>query len=79
MLAAVHKLADCGYTIKGGNFDTLDDFVRYYECHGRAAARFIFDDLEALFGIVVPASSHTEAPDADDPREVAAYLDSLTA
>lgn len=69
MQEAARMLADSGYIIKGGNFDTLDDFISYYEIHGGGTgARFLVDDIEALFGIELA-----------DPREVAATLDALTA
>lgn len=52
MQEAARMLADNGYTIQGGNFDTLDDFISYYESHARGAgSRFLVEDLEALFGV----------------------------
>lgn len=52
MQEAARILARNGYAIKGGNFDTLDDFISYYERHTRGAgSRFLVEDLEALFSV----------------------------
>lgn len=71
---AVELLEGYGYTITGGHFDTLADFISYHirhsapELRAGIVPRFLADDLGALIGV-----------ELDDPREVAAYLDSLTA
>lgn len=70
---AADILAGQGYEISGGNFETLADFVSYYEHHGRPllfgkVPPFLAGDLAELLGL-----------ELDDPREVAAALDTLTA